>query len=353
MVETVAFAAQTSIGIAPFCSSMSQPIIQWYPGHIAKAERTLRDQLKRVDVILEVRDARIPLATHHPRISLWAPDKPCVLVLNRQDMIPPHLCEAWRDWFKAQGKRVYFTDAQGGKGVKALGKVAAKAGVAINERRAKRGMKPRSVRTVVIGYPNVGKSALINRLVGRRVVESARKAGVTRQLRWVRIDDNLDLLDAPGILPARLDDQAAAIKLALCDDIGEASYDNQRVAAQLVEQLKTLQTLTQGSAVPLNLLGDRYGVDEWTGTGEDYLIALAKAKYQDDVERVARKLLQDFRKGILGPLPLEIPPTWPARPPLDLAQADLAQADLAPPDLIQPDLIQPGPGDPEVLLTEG
>ncbi len=285
------------------------PLIQWYPGHIAKAEKALKEQLKRVDVILEVRDARIPLSTHHPRIAQWAPDKPCVLVLNRQDMIPAHLREAWRDWFKEQGQAAYFTDAKGGKGVKALAKIAAKAGGAINERRKNRGMRPRSVRTVVIGYPNVGKSALINRLVGRRVVESARKAGVTRQLRWVRIDDNLDLLDAPGILPARLDDQTAAVKLALCDDIGTASYDNQRVAANLVEQLKTLQKVTGGSVVPEHLLRDRYNVDEWDGTGEDYLITMGDTKYQGDVERAARKLLQDFRKGVLGPVPLEIPPT--------------------------------------------
>lgn len=290
------------------------PLIQWYPGHIAKAEKALKEQLKRVDVILEVRDARIPLSTHHPRIAQWAPDKPCVLVLNRQDMIPAHLREAWRDWFKEQGQPAYFTDAKGGQGVKALAKIAAKAGGAINERRKSRGMRPRSVRTVVIGYPNVGKSALINRLVGKRVVESARKAGVTRQLRWVRIDSNLDLLDAPGILPARLDDQTAAVKLALCDDIGTASYDNQRVAANLVEQLKTLQKITGGSVVPEHLLRDRYSVDEWNGTGEDYLIAMGEEKYQGDVERAARRLLQDFRKGVLGPVPLEIPPTLTAPP---------------------------------------
>ncbi len=288
------------------------PLIQWYPGHIAKAEKSLKEQLKRVDVILEVRDARIPLSTHHPRIAQWAPDKPCVLVLNRQDMIPSHLREAWREWFKAQGQDIYFTDAKDGKGIKALAKIAAKAGVAVNDRRESRGMRPRSVRTVVIGYPNVGKSALINRLVGRRVVESARKAGVTRQLRWVRIDDNLDLLDAPGILPARLDDQTAAVKLALCDDIGTASYDNQRVAANLVDQLKALQKITQGRVVPEGLLRDRYSVDESIGTGEDYLIAMGEVNYQGDIERAARKLLQDFRKGVLGPVPLEIPPTLAA-----------------------------------------
>lgn len=293
---------------------MSQPAIQWYPGHIAKAERALKDQLKRVDVILEVRDARIPLATHHPAIAQWAPDKPCILVLNRQDMIPPALRAAWRDWFKQQGQSVYFTDAKGGKGVKALAKVATSAGQAINQRRQQRGMKPRSVRSVVIGYPNVGKSALINRLVGRRVVDSARKPGVTRQLRWIRIDDDLDLLDAPGILPARLNDQTAALKLALCDDIGTASYDNQRVAAQLVENLKALQAIAPSQLIPPHSLRDRYHLDELQGSGEDYLQAMGTTLFQGDVERAARHLLNDFRTGNLGPLALEIPPDLSPRP---------------------------------------
>ena len=201
---------------------MSIPAIQWYPGHIAKAERQLQEQLKKVDVVLEVRDARIPFATYHPLLATWIGTKSKLTIFNRVDMIPPTVKESWIEWFKAQGEQIYFANSQQGTGVAAISKAAQSVGVAINEKRKERGMLPRAVRAVVIGFPNVGKSALINRLLNKRVVESARRAGVTRQLRWVRISDQLDLLDAPGIIPGRLNDQTAAIKLAICDDIGEA-----------------------------------------------------------------------------------------------------------------------------------
>ena len=280
---------------------MSTPAIQWYPGHIAKAERALQDQLKKVDVVLEVRDARIPITTEHPQVSRWVGTKERVLVLNRVDMISATTRQAWVQWFRAQGQEPYFTDAQHGKGIPAVIQAAQAAGEAMNQRRHDRGMLPRPVRAVAIGFPNVGKSALINRLLNRRVVDSARRAGITRQLRWVRISDQIELLDAPGVLPSKLDDQFAALKLAICDDIGEAGYDNQRVAALFVDLLKELD-----NTFPLQ---NRYGLDAQAITGEDFLHNLAELKYKGDVERVARQLLNDFRKGILGAIALEFPPT--------------------------------------------
>jgi ribosome biogenesis GTPase A len=286
---------------------MSSPTIQWYPGHIAKAEKSLLEQLKRVDVVLEVRDARIPLATHHPQIAQWVGNKECILVLNRVDMIPQRVQQRWTAWFQAQGKVPYFTNAQKQTGIKAIEKAATAAGEQMNQRRRDRGMLDRPVRAVVLGFPNVGKSALINRLLNKRVVESARRAGVTRQLRWVRISDQIELLDAPGVLPSRLNDQEAAIKLAICDDIGEAAYDNQRVAAILVEYLKDLCN-NHPDILPEQPLHSRYHVDPAELTGESYLFELAHQRYQGDVERVARHLLNDFRKGLLGAIPLELPP---------------------------------------------
>lgn len=287
---------------------MTSPPIQWYPGHIAKAQKALQEQLKRVDVVLEVRDARIPLATHHPLVEQWVGSKVRVLVLNRVDMILPQVQQLWMKWFKAQGEQPYFTDAQDGKGVVAVTQAALKAGVEINQRRQSRGMLPRPVRAVVIGFPNVGKSALINRLLQRRVVESAARPGVTRQLRWIRISDQLELLDAPGVIPAKLDNQSAAFKLAICDDIGDASYDNQRVAAALIDLLQYLDA-TAPDMLPKHLLLSRYELDPTAITNEDYLHALAQKRYQGDVERTARHLLTDFRKGLLGAIALELPPS--------------------------------------------
>lgn len=288
---------------------MTTPSIQWYPGHIAKAERDLKEQLKRVDVVLEVRDARIPLSTHHPQTSQWVGSKARVLVLNRVDMITPAARQLWVSWFRDQGETPYFTNAQQGKGIREVTQAAQAAGVALNQRRRDRGMQPRPVRAVAMGFPNVGKSALINRLLGRRVVESARRAGVTRQLRWVRISDEIELLDAPGVIPAKLSNQQKALKLAICDDIGEASYDNQRVAVALVELLKDLEDTAEYGLLPPSPLKTRYDLDPASFTAEDYLHALADYRHQGDVERTARQLLNEFRKGVLGAICLELPPT--------------------------------------------
>ncbi|ESA32823.1 hypothetical protein N836_02080 [Leptolyngbya sp. Heron Island J] len=288
---------------------MSSPSIQWYPGHIAKAERSLKEQLKRVDVVLEVRDARIPLATHHPEMDGWIGDKSRVLVLNRVDMISSEARQVWQTWFKVHGQTVYFTNAKQGKGVQNLLRAAQDAGKSMNERRKRRGMKPRPVRAVVIGFPNVGKSALINRLLKRKVVVSERRAGVTRQLRWVRISNEIELLDAPGIIPLKLNDQEMALKLAICDDIGGAAYDTQRVAAAFIDLIKDLeqQIKDYGSAIATRYQTPLASDTGETYTGETYLTVLAQ-RHNDDLERAAHQLLNDFRKGNLGNLVLELPP---------------------------------------------
>ncbi len=276
---------------------MSTPPIQWYPGHIAKAERQLKEQLKRVDVVLEVLDARIPFASHHPQVADWIGSKPRVFVINRVDMIPETVRQQWLSWYQAQGEQPIFTDAKKGKGVKGVKKAAQAAGVQMNQRRRDRGMLPRPVRAVVIGFPNVGKSALINRLVGRKAVASARRAGVTRQLHWVRLSDEIELLDAPGVIPWRLDNQQDAVKLAICEDIGEAAYDNQRIAAAFVD-LAT--QLNYGE-----LMRSRYQINPALFTGEEYIVELAKQRYREDRERATMQILNDFRKGVLGQMALE------------------------------------------------
>ena len=275
-------------------------LIQWYPGHISKAERQLKEQLKKVDVVLEVRDGRIPLASHHPQVDEWIGEKPKILVLNREDMISASLKQEWTSWFKSQGQKVFFTNAKDGKGVKAVKKAAQSVKSNVNERRKQRGMLPRAMRAVVIGFPNVGKSALINRLLNRKIVASARKAGVTRQLQWVKISRELELLDAPGIIPLRLNDQENALKLAICEDIGDAAYDNEQVVIGMIDLLIDLGTESA--------LLDRYGLNVLDWSAEEYVEQLAIQKYNNDKPRAVRQILRDFRKGYLGAISLEYPP---------------------------------------------
>jgi ribosome biogenesis GTPase A len=297
----------------PVRLSTAAPPIQWYPGHIAKAEKALSANLEKVDLVIEVRDARIPLATGHPRLQRWIRGKQHLLVINRRDMVSAEARLAWDAWFRERGEVPWWCDAKVGTGVKQLQQAAIRAGEQLNARRAGRGMRPRPVRALMLGFPNVGKSALINRLVRQKVVESARRAGVTRSLRWVRLGQDLDLLDAPGVLPPRLDDQLAGLRLALCDDIGQAAYDGEAVAQAFLQFLSQLEPVV-GAGVASGLLERRYGVAMAPGPPDTaaWLAASAARHTSGDTARMAQRLLDDFRRSLLGPISLELPP--PERP---------------------------------------
>jgi ribosome biogenesis GTP-binding protein YlqF len=277
-------------------------MVQWYPGHIAKAEQELKEQLKSVDMVLEVRDGRIPMSTRHPSIPKWVGNKPRVMVLNRRDMVSNEEAELWTKFFQERGHGVVWTNANKGDGVPSVIKQALRVSESMNEKRISRGLKSRPVRAVVVGFPNVGKSALINRLLGRRVADSAPRPGVTRSLRWMRIGGDLDLLDAPGIIPMSFKNQNAAQKLAMCNDIGEASYVASMVAAAL---LATFDRLPRGDAV-LDSVEKRYKVPI-QGTEEDYVIAVADRHFNSEPERAGQRILRDFRECKFGRLCLELP----------------------------------------------
>ncbi|KAL3685085.1 hypothetical protein R1sor_003107 [Riccia sorocarpa] len=281
----------------------SARLVQWYPGHIAKAEKALKEQLKLVDVVVEVRDARIPMATTHPEIDTWIGDKKKIVVLNREDMVSKDDKNAWAGYYTSQGLTTLLTDGQRGSGIMKLGRVARSVAADINRKRSQKGLLPRAVRCAVVGYPNVGKSSVINRLLKRKVCETAPRPGVTRELRWTRIAEGLDLMDAPGVLPMRIQDQAAATRLAICNDIGEASYAVAGVASVLVEIIKKIPTA--GSKV----LTSRYNIDASDLSGEELLEQLGQLKFQGDVNQAALRVLRDFRKGVFGWVALERPPS--------------------------------------------
>uniref|UniRef100_A0A1D1YXG0 Ribosome biogenesis GTPase A n=1 Tax=Anthurium amnicola TaxID=1678845 RepID=A0A1D1YXG0_9ARAE len=266
--------------------------IQWYPGHIAKTEKELKEQLKLMDVVIEVRDARIPMATSHPQMDSWLGNRRKILVLNREDMISTADRNAWATFFARQKI----------KGSMKLGRLAKSLAVGVNAKRRAKGLLPRPVRAGIVGYPNVGKSSLINRLLKRRMCPAAPRPGVTRELKWVRFGKDLELLDSPGILPMRISDQSAAIKLAICDDIGERAYDIADVAAVL------LQMLTRIPSVGSKALYQRYRIDSDSSCGKTFLEKLSLQLFNGDASQAAFRVLSDFRKGKFGWVALERPP---------------------------------------------
>ena len=315
-------------------NAKSVRLVQWYPGHIARAERLLREQLKNVDCVVEVRDLRIPLATSHPDVASWigrgsgnennsnpasspsssssSAGKLHITVLNRSDMVDEQERARWVSYFKHKMKErhVVVTDAKSGRGVEQVKKIALSIAKEVNEKRIQKGLLARPVRTAVVGYPNVGKSALINRLVGKKACASAPRPGVTRDLRWVRVSEEIDLLDSPGVLPPRMSDQDAANRLAMANDIGEASYKASEVAARLFEEMKMLPSWTREKGNIGSVLIKRYKmssreVEEMNG--DMFIEKIAMSTCGGDFERAGTKVLNDFRGGFLGKFCLEVP----------------------------------------------
>lgn len=278
-------------------------LINWYPGHIAKAERLLQSQLKLVDIVIEARDLRIAASTAHPRVEEWAGIKPRVVVYTFVDAVPPAVVDDWR-----QVSGGLFVDAKRRGGDLGALRAAVRAeGRKVNAKRAAKGVLPRPARAAVIGFPNVGKSALINCLCGRRAVKAENRAGVTRQINWVRArnDDSFELLDSPGIIPAKQLDQHAAAKLAMCGDIGSASYDPVLVAAALINCVLSLPRKYAPHA--LKRLQQRAASEDDVVDGRDWLYDFAHAKYNGDLLTAANIILADFRNGRLGGVALEAP----------------------------------------------
>lgn len=261
-------------------SGYKRSTVNWYPGHIAKAERQLSETLRAVDVVVEVRDARACKATSHKKVGEWCAGRPRIVVMTHVDQIPAASIKAWKRSYEVFGagkwdgevnaqvqnqavqarrertryasnsqrarsksdsivspvENFLFVDAKTGQGIHGLQRAIFRAGAHVQERRDRRGLKERPLRVGVIGYPNVGKSALINKILGRRRARAANTPGVTRSLQWIRVrgDESktskkkeFELLDSPGVIPAKMVDQSDATLLAACNCIGTAAYDNQ------------------------------------------------------------------------------------------------------------------------------
>ena len=276
--------------------------IQWYPGHMTKTRRQIEADLKQVDAVCEIVDARIPISSRNPDIDAICGSKPRIIVLNRMDLADPEMTRQWMAHFRGKGIAAIATDCKTRKGISDFQPAVRNVLKEKIERNAARGMN-RPVRVMVVGIPNVGKSTLINQISGRKGAKAENRPGVTRGKQWVTVDNGLLLLDTPGILWPKFEDPNVGMKLAYTGAVKENIIDTEELACYLMELLWKYYPQT---------LRDRYGIDmpqdtpgymliEEAGCKRGYLLARGEI----NTERMAKVLLDEYRCGKLGRFTLE------------------------------------------------
>ena len=279
--------------------------IQWFPGHMTKAQRKSEENLKMVDAVCEILDARIPCASRNPDIDRLAAGKPRLVILNRTDLADPAVTARWRRYFESQGLAILETDAKSGKGVKDFAPAVRRLlSDKLREYEAK-GQVGRALRVMILGIPNVGKSTFINKVAGRKAAIAGDKPGVTRGKQWISIDAGLELLDTPGILWPKFDSQEVGEMLALTNAIKADVLDKETLGANFMLRLRALYP---------DALRERYKFEpDPDANGWELLEAAAKkrgflvSRGEYDLERMANTLLGEYHDGKLGRLSLEIP----------------------------------------------
>lgn len=274
------------------------PVINWFPGHMAKARRLIQDNLKLVDVIIELLDARIPLSSANPMLAEIIADKPRIIALNKADLADPVITKEWIHYFKQNHIQAVAIDSMSGKGMKfLLQNIDQLASDKVNKLVSK-GVNARAARVMILGIPNVGKSSLINRLAGAAIAKTADRPGVTRSKQWIKIGKNLDLLDTPGILWPKFEDMSVGLKLAFTGAINDEVYDMEKVMNVFLEIMCKYY--------PDRLI-ERYKLpDELPKDATEILIMIAKKRGCllkggiIDEEKARRILLNEFRNGQLG-----------------------------------------------------
>jgi ribosome biogenesis GTPase A len=279
---------------------------QWYPGHMTKAKRMMQENIKLIDLIIELVDARIPMSSRNPDIDELGKGKSRIILLNKSDLADAGLNQEWESFFKEKGYFVQQLNAKTGAGIKNIQALVQESCKEKIERDRKRGIINRPVRAMVVGIPNVGKSTFINSFAGKACAKTGNKPGVTKGKQWIRLNKNLELLDTPGILWPKFEDQKIGEHLALIGSINDEILHVDELAVALIRNLKNSY---------LDLLEKRYDItiDE---DAYDTLkkIAIARKCLQKgelpDVDRASSMLLEDFRSGKLGRITLERPEEW-------------------------------------------
>ena len=279
--------------------------IQWFPGHMTKAKRQMESELRMVDVVVELLDARIPRASANPLLKGLIGSKVKIVALNKTDMADPLATKAWLTYFKEAGLKALEVDCQKGRGVKALLTAMREAGQPVIDKWLKKGVRNHPIRIMIVGIPNVGKSTLINRILGKNKAAAQNRPGVTRNTQWVEIGTNLELLDTPGVLWPKFEKVETGFHLAVTGAIKEDVFDREMAASILLLRLK--------KRYPQEL-GASYGIAvEEMDTAESLLDKIGRArgalKSGGEVNRskVVDLFLRDFKFGKLGPMTLEEP----------------------------------------------
>ncbi|MDD6678751.1 MAG: ribosome biogenesis GTPase YlqF [Firmicutes bacterium] len=282
--------------------------IQWYPGHMTKTRRQIEADLKQVDAVCEILDARIPVSSRNPDIDSICGSKPRIVVLNRMDLADPAVTKAWCAFFRSKGMAVIATDCKTKRGVSEFEPAVRLACKEKIQRDAARGMN-RPVRVMVVGIPNVGKSTLINQISGRKGAKAENRPGVTRGKQWVTVNGGLQLLDTPGILWPKFEDPEVGMMLAYTGAVKEGVIDLEELACRLMRLLWTRypETLRQRYGLEAQPDATGYELLEQAGKKRGYLLARGEIH----TERMAKVLVDEFRSGKLGRFSLEVPEGQP------------------------------------------
>ena len=279
--------------------------IQWFPGHMTKAQRMIEENLKMVDAVCEILDARIPRSSRNPDIDRLAGDKPRLVILNRTDLADPAITARWRKYFEAQGLAILETDARTGKGVNGFAPAIRRLlADKIREYEAK-GQVGRPLRITILGIPNVGKSTFINKVAGRKAAIAGDKPGVTRGKQWINIDAGLDLLDTPGILWPRFDSQEVGEMLAITNAIKADVLDKETLAANFMLRLRQMYPQAIVDRYKFQPDPEMNGFELLEQAAKKRGFLVSRGEY--DIERMANTLLGEYHDGKLGRLSLEAP----------------------------------------------
>lgn len=279
---------------------MSSNIIQWFPGHMAKARREATEKLHLVDVVIELVDARIPESSRNPMIDEIVGNKPRIIALNKSDLANPVLTQQWIEYYESQGIPAVSIDSQHNKGLRKLQQRIHGLMEDYFEKQKERGVKARSIRLMILGIPNVGKSTLINRFVGKNQAQTGNKPGVTKAQRWLKINNEFDLLDTPGILWPKFEEPSVGTKLGITGAIKDSLLYMDDLAIYLL-------SLLQETSV--EIIQDKYKVtmDEiMNNTPVDLLLLItAKMGLKEDYDQASERIIMDYRKGNLGQITLD------------------------------------------------